>query len=173
MSEGSNSFSTTELQYLARCVDIAEEALRAGDAPFGSILVDGKGKVIAEARNRAVSQNVLAHPEFELAEWALEYLTAPERKKVTLYTSGEHCAMCAGANAWAGIGKVVYLSSGRQLEHWKKGTKAVQSPINYIPIQEIAPYIEVKGPGTGALLERIKDLQLKHFQRRGLREHHG
>ena len=34
---------------LERCVELAEEALFAGDDPFGSVLTDGTGVVLAEA----------------------------------------------------------------------------------------------------------------------------
>lgn len=38
----------TELRYLRRCVELATEALDAGDEPFGSVLVGGDGSVLAE-----------------------------------------------------------------------------------------------------------------------------
>jgi tRNA(Arg) A34 adenosine deaminase TadA len=34
----------------------------------------------------------------------------------TMYTSAEPCAMCAGAAYWAGVGRVVYGASERQLK---------------------------------------------------------
>ena len=165
MAQNAYQFSEKENNYLARCVDLAEEAFKAGDAPFGSILVNNEGQIIAEDRNRANAINALAHPEYTLAEWAIKNLTIDERRKTTMYTSGEHCVMCSGANAWAEIGKIVYLSSGQQLENWSKeaGNKDA-SLINYIPIQKVAPHIEVKGPREGKLLERIKVLQLSYFK---------
>ena len=39
------------MKHLQRCVELANEALEAGDEPFGSILVSGDGMVLAEARN--------------------------------------------------------------------------------------------------------------------------
>ena len=41
-----------ELKHLRRCVELATEALDAGDEPFGSVLVSGDGRVLAEDRNR-------------------------------------------------------------------------------------------------------------------------
>ena len=41
-----------ERPYLERCLALAEQALEAGDEPFGSVLVDGQGRVRAEDRNR-------------------------------------------------------------------------------------------------------------------------
>ena len=61
----------TDSYFLALCIDLAEEALEAGDKPFGSILVDKNNNILAQARNRVNAVNALAHPEYELAEWAL------------------------------------------------------------------------------------------------------
>ncbi|GAB2617398.1 nucleoside deaminase [Pseudactinotalea suaedae] len=88
---------------LARCVELAEEALADGDGPFGSVLVDGSGAIRAEGRNREVSDgDATQHPELVLAQWAARNLSAAERADATLYTSGEHCPMCAAAHGWAG-----------------------------------------------------------------------
>ncbi|GAB3553901.1 tRNA(Arg) A34 adenosine deaminase TadA [Actinopolyspora lacussalsi] len=40
---------------LRRCVELAEEASRAGDEPFGSVLVASDGRRLAEDRNRIVT----------------------------------------------------------------------------------------------------------------------
>ncbi|CAM5689808.1 nucleoside deaminase [Streptomyces violaceorubidus] len=39
-----------ELPHLRRCVELAAEALEAGDEPFGSVLVGGDGTLLAEDR---------------------------------------------------------------------------------------------------------------------------
>ena len=152
-----------DISFLNRCLELAEEALNAGDKPFGSILVNEKGEILAEARNRVNEKNVLAHPEFELSHWALEHLTLDQRKKSTLYTSGEHCAMCAGAHAWSEIGTVVYISSGEQLGQWLTEFNIPESNIHFLPIQHIVKNIQVKGPAEGDLLERIKQLHLRYY----------
>ena len=42
-------------EYLRRCVELAAEALDAGDHPFGSVLVGPQDVVLAEERNREVT----------------------------------------------------------------------------------------------------------------------
>lgn len=148
-----------DYQYLKRCVELAEEAYQAGDRPFGSILVNEEGEIIAEARNRINEINILSHPEYELAKWAVENLAPDERKQVRMYTSGEHCPMCSGAHAWSGLGDLIYLSSGEQLSQWMKEAGKESSPINFIPSRQIINGINIKGPGEGELLEKIKQLQ--------------
>ena len=50
--------------HLERCVQLAQEALEAGDHPFGSVLVSGEGRALAEARNRERSlADPTAHPD--------------------------------------------------------------------------------------------------------------
>ncbi|MGW4972897.1 nucleoside deaminase, partial [Streptomyces albidoflavus] len=107
-----------ELRHLRRCVELAAEALDAGDEPFGSVLVDGDGTVRAEDRNRVASGDSTRHPEFALARWAAENLTVAERAAATVHTSGEHCPMCAAAHAWVGLGRIVYAASSEQLTGW-------------------------------------------------------
>lgn len=36
-----------DLRHLRRCIELAREALQAGDEPFGSVLVDADGNVRA------------------------------------------------------------------------------------------------------------------------------
>ncbi|PZF79463.1 nucleoside deaminase, partial [Jiangella anatolica] len=106
--------------HLARCVELAETALAGGDDPFGSVLVGRDGTVLAEGHNRETSTaDPTAHPELELAQWAIRNLPAAERPAATVYTSGEHCPMCAAAHGWAGLGRIVYAASSAQLVSWR------------------------------------------------------
>jgi tRNA(Arg) A34 adenosine deaminase TadA len=83
----------------------------------------------------------------------------------TLYTSGEHCPMCAGAHAWAEIGKVAYISSGSQLALWLKELNLPDLPIRFLPIEDIVKNIIVKGPAEGKLLERIRQMHIEYFKK--------
>src|SRR5690625_7476639 len=105
----------SDMPYLKRCVELAKEALDAGDEPFGSVLVSADGKILFEDRNRVAGGDQTRHPEFEIARWAAANLSPEDRKKATVYTSGEHCPMCAAAHAWVGLGRIVYVSSSKQL----------------------------------------------------------
>ena len=60
--------SPEELPHLRRCVELAAQAVDAGDFPFGSVLVAADGLVLAEDHNREVSTgDATRHPEFEPA----------------------------------------------------------------------------------------------------------
>ena|SRR5215218_8622186 len=75
-----------DLAHLRRCVQLATEALEAGDEPFGSVLVAADGTVRTEDRNR-VGGDQTRHPEFELARWAAANLDPAERAAATVDTS--------------------------------------------------------------------------------------
>jgi tRNA(Arg) A34 adenosine deaminase TadA len=138
--------SDIDLRHLLRCAELAGEALDAGDEPFGSVLVTGDGSVRAEDRNRVAGGDETRHPEFELARWAASHLTPAERAGATVYTSGEHCPMCAAAHAWVGLGRIVYAVSSAQLSAWRSGWGAPSSPVLPLPVHDIAPGVVVEGP---------------------------
>lgn len=150
-------------QHLKRCIELAGEALRTGDEPFGSVLVAADGSVLAEDRNRIVTGDATRHPEFELARWAAENMAPAERAKATVYTSGEHCPMCSGAHGCAGLGRIVYASSGEQLAQWHRELQVAGSPIRSLPVQDIIPDTPVEGP-VPELAAQVKSL---HYQLHG------
>ena len=106
---------STDIGHLRRCLELARDARAAGNEPFGSLLVGTDGTLLAERQNTVGSGDVTGHPELALASWASTHLTPSERRAATVYTSCEHCAMCAGAHYWAGIGRLVFALSGAQL----------------------------------------------------------
>ena len=150
-----------ELTYLERTLELAEEAVEAGDEPFGSVLVSAEGKILFEDRNRVGGGDHTRHPEFEIARWAANNLSPEQRKTSTVYTSGEHCPMCATAHGWVGLGRIVYISSAAQLGQWLSEMGVPDAPVNFLPVQQLVPGIEVEGP-VPELTERIRQLHRKY-----------
>ncbi|WP_272010389.1 hypothetical protein [Roseovarius sp. ZX-A-9] len=74
-------------EYLNRCHALAEEALDAGDASFGSVLVDVFDKELREASNLIHTGDATQHPEFELARWAAQHMDDDARRAASVYTS--------------------------------------------------------------------------------------
>ncbi|HEU5389152.1 MAG TPA: nucleoside deaminase [Streptosporangiaceae bacterium] len=147
-----------DLPHLRRCVELAAEAVAAGDHPFGSVLVAADGQVLAEDRNREnTAGDATRHPEFELARWAAANMTAAARAGATVFTSGEHCPMCAAAHAWVGLGRIVYVSSSEQLTEWLAELGVPPSPVRALAIGEVAPGLTVQGPVPG-LDEQVREL---------------
>ena len=162
------TLTDTDLHHLRRCVELAAEALDAGDEPFGSVLVAG-GERVAEDRNRETTlADPTRHPELELARRAAELLTQDERAGATVYTSGEHCPMCAAATGWVGIGRVVYAVSTEQYVGWLRGWGVGPAPVAALPVQAVAPGVVVEGPAE-ELTDEVRELHRRlQAQRRGI-----
>ncbi len=103
---------------LRRSFDVAKRSRANGDHPFGALLVAPTGEVLREQGNgySAEGGDRTAHAEKLLATWAAKSLDVATLAKCTLYSSAEPCAMCAGAMYWAGIGRLVYGQSEKDLK---------------------------------------------------------
>ena len=163
---GSQAVTDQDRVFLRRCVDLAREALEDGDEPFGSLLVDARGAVRFEDRNRVKGGDNTRHPEFEIARWAAAHLTPEERRTSVVYTSGEHCPMCSAAHAWVGLDRIVYASSSEQLTAWLKAWGVEAGPVAPLPITTVAPHLPVAGPDSSFEAE-IRSL---HAALRGVEE---
>lgn len=153
-----------DYKHLERCVELAEIALNKGDEPFGSVLVSESGDVLFEDHNHVASGDHTQHPEFAIARWAANNMTPEEREKATVYTSGEHCPMCAAAHGWVGLGRIVYASSSEQLVEWMKDLGASPSPVKTLPIEEVIRDAKVEGP-VPELAEKVRKLHERNKQK--------
>ena len=143
-------------------MELAREALLDGDEPFGSLLVDAEGAVRFEDRNRVKNGDATRHPEFAIAKWAVDNLAPVQRIRATVYTSGEHCPMCAAAHAWVGLGRIVYATSSEQLRSWQAEWGTPTAPVTGLPISTVAPRLPVDGP-VPELAEEMKVLYEAKF----------
>lgn len=135
-----------DMPHLRRCVELAEAGLEAGDEPFGSVLVGANNEVLFEDHNHVAGGDHTRHPEFAIARWAAQHLTPAERAAATVYTSGEHCPMCAAAHGWVGLGRIVYVSSSEQLSGWLNQWQLPPAPVAALPITTVVPGAQVDGP---------------------------
>lgn len=143
----SSEISRADEDHLRRCVELAKQALENGDDPFGSVLVDADGAVLAEEMNRERSdRDPTAHPELALVRWAIAHLTPEQRSTSTVYTSGEHCPMCAAAHGWAGLGRVVAAASAAQLAEWRASWGLLAGLVAPMPIRDVVPNAVVVAP---------------------------
>ena len=155
----------TDLKHLKRCVELARTALEKGDEPFGSVLVSAEGEVLAEDHNHVAGGDHTQHPEFALARWAAENMTEEERSKATVYTSGEHCPMCAAAHGWVGLGRIVYASSSEQLVQWLSEMGIPLGRVRNLPIQDVIRDTPVFGP-VPELAEEVRELHRQFYARK-------
>lgn len=138
--------TSLDITHLRRAVALARTALEAGDEPFGSVLVSADGDVLFEDHNHVAGGDATQHPEFAIARWAAAHMTPDERAKATVYTSGEHCAMCSAAHGWVGLGRIVIAGSSAQLTAWREDWGAPPSPVHALPITDVIRDAVVEGP---------------------------
>lgn len=154
------SIDARDRAYLDRCIALAAEAVDAGDEAFGSLLVAGDGRVLFEDRNCVSGGDPTRHPEFAIARWAAEHLSPDDRRAATVYTSGEHCAMCAAAHGLVGLGRIVYATSTEQLTQWMRELGRPPMGIEPLPITAVIPDAVVAGP-VPELAEAVRALHAR------------
>ena len=111
----SSTLTDQDEEFLRRAIAIAARSRADGHAPYGSLLVDAHGTVLAEDHNTTrADRDITSHPELKLARWAARELDAATAAGTTLYTSCQPCGMCAGAIDRSGLGRVVYAFSNEQ-----------------------------------------------------------
>lgn len=153
-----------DLTYLRRCVELAETALEKGDEPYGSILVSADRAVLFEDHNHVAGGDHTQHPEFAIARWTANNLPLEERSTATVYTSGEHCPMCAAAHGLVGLGRIVYASSSKQSAEWLSEMGATtQSRVRSLAIEDVIKDTVVDGPAL-ELAEQMRGLHQRSFE---------
>ncbi|MBO9609000.1 MAG: nucleoside deaminase [Paenibacillaceae bacterium] len=152
----------SDLKHLQRCMELARAALEVGDEPFGSVLVSADGVVLAEDHNHVAGGDHTQHPEFALARWAAGNMTPEERRKATVYTSGEHCPMCAAAHGWVGLGRIVYASSSEQLAQWLSELGIAALRVRNLRIQDVIRDTVVDGP-VPELADQVRELHRQFY----------
>ena len=155
----------SHLFYLKRTIELAEQAVKHGNTPFGALLVDDNGKIILEQENIEITEkDCTGHAETTLMRKASELYSKDFLWNCTLYTSVEPCAMCSGAIYWGNVGKIVYGISEKELLNLTGNNK--QNPTLDLPCREIFKHgqkrIKVDGPIT-EIVENILEIHKKYW----------
>ncbi len=99
---------STDEHFMQLALADARQAASDGEVPVGAVVVC-RDKLIARAHNlteRLV--DVTAHAEMQAITAAATALGGKYLNECTLYVTLEPCTMCAGAIAWAQLGRLVY-----------------------------------------------------------------
>ena len=93
--------------YMRQALMEAEKAAERDEVPVGAVVVC-RDRIIARAHNLTETLNdVTAHAEMQAITAAANYLGGKYLNDCTLYVTVEPCVMCAGAIAWAQMGRLV------------------------------------------------------------------
>jgi tRNA(Arg) A34 adenosine deaminase TadA len=93
---------------MRRAEDLRDEALRAGDQPYGAVVLRGE-LIVGAALSRVVTAtDPSAHAEMEAIRDAARRLRTRDLSGCMLVSTSRACRMCEAAAAWAGISRMVY-----------------------------------------------------------------
>jgi tRNA(Arg) A34 adenosine deaminase TadA len=155
---------TQVVAMLRRAQAVAQRALDAGHHPFGAVLVAPDHETVWMEQGNVDGVN---HAEAVLARDAAARFTPAELWGCTLATTVEPCAMCAGTQYWAHIGRVVYGLAERELLALT-GNHA-ENPTLDLPCREVfargQKAVEVIGP-VAALHDEIVALHRRFWSTR-------
>lgn len=97
---------------MIKCLDLAQQALEKGNSPFGALICDQDGKILAKGENTTNTHN---HPVGHAEINALMQLAATEKerkfKDLVLISNVQSCPMCFCAVYRAGIHSFIYGSA--------------------------------------------------------------
>ena len=93
---------------MRRAEALRDEALRAGDQPFGAVVLRGE-LIVGAAPSRVVTAtDPTAHAEMEAIRDAARRLHTRDLSGCMLVSTSRACRMCEAAAGWAGIARMVY-----------------------------------------------------------------
>lgn len=99
-------------ELLQRSVELAISNVAAGGGPFGAVIADGEGRIVAEGRNDVTRCNdPTAHAEVTAIRHACQARGDYCLDGLLLYSSCEPCPMCMAAACWARLDGVVFAST--------------------------------------------------------------
>lgn len=101
--------ATPSLQLaMARARALRDDAARAGDQPYGAVVLRA-GQIVGEAPSRVVtSGDPTAHAEIEAIRDAARRLRSRDLAGCILVSTARPCRMCEAAAGWARIERMVY-----------------------------------------------------------------
>ncbi|MEO7336684.1 MAG: nucleoside deaminase [Caldimonas sp.] len=149
---------------LERAQALARRAMDSGHHPFAAMLVAPDHETVLLEQGNVDSVN---HAEAVLARAAAARHSPAELWPCTLVTTVEPCAMCAGTQYWAHIGRVVYGIAERTLLEMTGNHR--ENPTLDLPCRHVFARgqkdVRVIGP-VAAMAEPIVALHRRYWRAR-------
>lgn len=151
-----------DVAYLRRAIEVSRNSRNHGNTPFGAILVGPEGEVLIEQENIEITTgHCTGHAETTCIDRASQVYSKAFLADCSLYTTAEPCAMCSGALYWAGVGRIVYAMTERQLLSMTGSNEqnpTFDLPCRYVfsrgqkPIEVVGPFDDI-APEAAAVHE--------------------
>eukprot|EP01090_Pellita_catalonica_P023283 TRINITY_DN948_c0_g1_i1.p1 TRINITY_DN948_c0_g1~~TRINITY_DN948_c0_g1_i1.p1 ORF type:complete len:163 (+),score=14.72 TRINITY_DN948_c0_g1_i1:60-548(+) len=141
-------------ELVRRTNELALEAVKDGNEPFGALLVDPDFNIILEAKNTCITEDPTGHAETNLCRKANRTLAEDVKRNSILITSTEPCIMCSSSIYWSGIKTIYFGCSGAALcrvidenadlskRLWSKQVLATATSVSF---NVHGPYLEEEG----------------------------
>ncbi len=111
--------------FMKQALTEARKAFERGEVPVGAVIVC-KERVIARGHNLTETlRDVTAHAEMQAITSAANVLGGKYLTDCTLYVTVEPCVMCAGAIAWAQMGRLVFGAGDEKRGYRKYAAQAL------------------------------------------------
>lgn len=95
-----------DLEFIKTCIQLSQESLDSGDAPFGALIVKD-GAIISQSGNNAQNR-ISDHAEVIALHLAHDALNSSDLSGCTLYSNCEPCPMCAFMAREYKVSRIVY-----------------------------------------------------------------
>jgi tRNA(adenine34) deaminase len=129
--------STDHAKFMALAIEESRKGLRAGERPFGAVVVR-RDEIVATAYSIVESSgDPTNHAETRAVRAATARLKSPSLKGCTLYASCDPCPMCAGAMFASRIERLVIGAPAQAL------TRLTGSPRSY-SVEELSKQMNIK-----------------------------
>jgi tRNA(adenine34) deaminase len=149
-------FSERDQFWMQRALELAQQAVVAGEVPVGAIIVLNN-EIIGEGSNSPIKHHdPTAHAEIIAMRDAAQHIENYRLVDATLYVTLEPCLMCAGAMVHARIARLVYGATDA-----KAG--AVQSQCQVLNFPYLNHRVTVSG---GLLADQCGELLTQFFKAR-------
>ena len=147
----------TDEQWMGRAIDLARDAEDLGEVPIGAIVVGPDGNILAAAHNRTITDvDPTAHAEILALRMAAIRMNNYRLNGVTVYSTIEPCAMCAGALVNARVARLVYGAADERFG-------AVTTLFNICDHPQLNHRIEIE---RGVLADDCRELMQNFFRAR-------
>jgi len=107
-AQAKEKMDTTEF-FMRKVLDLAQEALEAGELPIAAIVVLDEQVLSRGTASEVREKRFLGHAELVALEIAdKQHLSLDQRRRAKLYTNLEPCLMCMGAAMSFFLGEIIY-----------------------------------------------------------------
>ena len=126
-------------EHMQKAIELAENAAKRGDKPYGATLVHNDTIVMTESNREITENDIRRHPELHLAYRACKGFDAEKRSAMVMYTSTEPCPMCVGGLQRAQFAQIFYSVGMDEIPEEEQSGPT-------IPAQDLLDGTEVRGP---------------------------